>query len=209
MCRDEVKQERWDRFMEKAQAISEAKLAAKVGRRMTVLVDAVDGEGATCRTMADAHRDRRQPLHRRRLRRAGAGRPRRGRGGGSERIRPLGPAVRLERWTCPALHSFHDPRHHHLPPDRESAERLARAALAEHVTACANIIEGVAQPLSLAGRDRRGQRSVGYLQRHRTRRVAALVAFLEAEHPYDVPVITWERLDTTKDAADWLARETH
>ncbi len=27
----EVKQERWDRFMEKAQAISEAKLAAKVG----------------------------------------------------------------------------------------------------------------------------------------------------------------------------------
>jgi ribosomal protein S12 methylthiotransferase len=51
---DEVKQERWDRFMEKAQAISEAKLAAKVGRRMTVLVDAVDDEGATCRTMADA-----------------------------------------------------------------------------------------------------------------------------------------------------------
>jgi len=50
----EVKQDRWDRFMEKAQAISEAKLAAKVGRRMTVLVDAVDDEGATCRTMADA-----------------------------------------------------------------------------------------------------------------------------------------------------------
>jgi ribosomal protein S12 methylthiotransferase len=51
---DEVKQERWDRFMEKAQTISEAKLAAKVGGRMTVLVDAVDDEGATCRTMADA-----------------------------------------------------------------------------------------------------------------------------------------------------------
>ncbi|MEL6467579.1 MAG: 30S ribosomal protein S12 methylthiotransferase RimO [Pseudomonadota bacterium] len=50
----EVKQERWDRFMEKAQAISEAKLAAKVGTRMDVIVDEVDGEAATCRTKADA-----------------------------------------------------------------------------------------------------------------------------------------------------------
>ena len=49
-----VKQERWDRFMAKAQAISEAKLAAKVGRVLSVIVDEVDEEGATCRTMADA-----------------------------------------------------------------------------------------------------------------------------------------------------------
>ncbi|WP_224813892.1 30S ribosomal protein S12 methylthiotransferase RimO [Hasllibacter sp. MH4015] len=51
---DEVKQDRWTRFMEKAQAISEAKLAAKVGTRQQVLVDAVDADGATCRTIADA-----------------------------------------------------------------------------------------------------------------------------------------------------------
>jgi ribosomal protein S12 methylthiotransferase len=51
---EEVKEERWHRFMEKAQAISAAKLEAKVGRRLQVIVDAVDGEGATCRTMADA-----------------------------------------------------------------------------------------------------------------------------------------------------------
>ena len=51
---DEVKQDRWDRFMEKAQAISEAKLAAKVGSRIEVIVDAVDQDGATCRTKADA-----------------------------------------------------------------------------------------------------------------------------------------------------------
>lgn len=52
---DEVKAERWARFMEKAQAISEAKLAAKVGRRMDVIVDDVDEDGiATCRTKADA-----------------------------------------------------------------------------------------------------------------------------------------------------------
>ena len=50
----EVKQDRWDRFMEKAAAISEAKLAAKVGQTMQVLVDEVDDEAATCRTKADA-----------------------------------------------------------------------------------------------------------------------------------------------------------
>ena len=49
-----VKQERFERFMEKAQAISAAKLAAKVGRTTQVIVDEVDGDGATCRTMADA-----------------------------------------------------------------------------------------------------------------------------------------------------------
>jgi ribosomal protein S12 methylthiotransferase len=50
----EVKQDRWERFMAKAQAISEAKLAAKVGRRIEVIVDEVDAEAATCRTKADA-----------------------------------------------------------------------------------------------------------------------------------------------------------
>jgi ribosomal protein S12 methylthiotransferase len=50
----EVKAERFARFMEKAQAISEAKLAAKVGQRLSVIVDEVDEEGATCRTKADA-----------------------------------------------------------------------------------------------------------------------------------------------------------
>ncbi|MEP5758169.1 MAG: 30S ribosomal protein S12 methylthiotransferase RimO [Litoreibacter sp.] len=50
----EIKQDRWDRFMEKAQAISEAKLEAKVGTRMTVLIDSVEDDGATCRTTADA-----------------------------------------------------------------------------------------------------------------------------------------------------------
>ena len=51
---DEVKQDRWNRFMEKAQAISEAKLEAKVGRRMDVIIDEIDGDAATCRTKADA-----------------------------------------------------------------------------------------------------------------------------------------------------------
>ncbi len=51
---DDIKQDRYDRFMQKAQAISQAKLQAKVGRTLHVIVDEVDAEGATCRTMADA-----------------------------------------------------------------------------------------------------------------------------------------------------------
>ncbi|MEP1589716.1 30S ribosomal protein S12 methylthiotransferase RimO [Sulfitobacter sp.] len=50
----EVKQDRWDRFMEKAQAISEAKLAAKVSKRIDVIVDEIDADAATCRTKSDA-----------------------------------------------------------------------------------------------------------------------------------------------------------
>ena len=49
-----VKQERWERFMEKAQAISEAKLADRVGQHLDVIVDEVDAEAATCRTIGDA-----------------------------------------------------------------------------------------------------------------------------------------------------------
>ncbi|MGB1358629.1 MAG: 30S ribosomal protein S12 methylthiotransferase RimO, partial [Paracoccaceae bacterium] len=41
-------------FMQKAQQISEAKLAKKLGTELQVIVDEVDEEAATCRTMADA-----------------------------------------------------------------------------------------------------------------------------------------------------------
>ena len=50
-----VKEERYARIMEKTAAISAAKLAAKVGRTLPVIVDAVDEEGgATGRSQADA-----------------------------------------------------------------------------------------------------------------------------------------------------------
>lgn len=51
-----VKEERYARIMEKTAAISAAKLAAKVGRTLEVIVDAVDVDsgGATARSKADA-----------------------------------------------------------------------------------------------------------------------------------------------------------
>jgi len=51
---DAVKEERWQRFMAAAAAISAEKLAARVGTRLEVIVDSVDDEAATCRTQGDA-----------------------------------------------------------------------------------------------------------------------------------------------------------
>ncbi|GKT12287.1 MAG: ribosomal protein S12 methylthiotransferase [Thiomicrorhabdus sp.] len=51
---DEVKQDRFDRFMQTQQVISLKKMQAKVGLVMQVLVDEVDSEGAIARSMADA-----------------------------------------------------------------------------------------------------------------------------------------------------------
>ena len=51
---DEVKQERWDRFMAHQQLISTARLAKRVGREINVLIDEVDEDGAVGRSSADA-----------------------------------------------------------------------------------------------------------------------------------------------------------
>lgn len=52
---EEVKEERYARLMEKTAAISAAKLEAKVGRTLDVIIDVVDDQGgATGRSQADA-----------------------------------------------------------------------------------------------------------------------------------------------------------
>ena len=51
---EDVKQERLARFMERQAAISEARLAAKVGTVQRCIVDAIDGDLAIGRSMADA-----------------------------------------------------------------------------------------------------------------------------------------------------------
>ncbi|WP_263264014.1 30S ribosomal protein S12 methylthiotransferase RimO [Pseudomonas sp. RIT-PI-S] len=51
---DEVKQDRWDRFMAHQQAISAARLQTRVGREIEVLIDEVDEQGAIGRCFYDA-----------------------------------------------------------------------------------------------------------------------------------------------------------
>lgn len=50
----EVKEERWHRFMERAQAISAGKLQQKIGTRQQVIVDGVADGQLVCRTRGDA-----------------------------------------------------------------------------------------------------------------------------------------------------------
>lgn len=51
---EDVKQDRWNRFMEVQQRISENKLRQKIGKTIEVVVDEVDDEGAIARSHADA-----------------------------------------------------------------------------------------------------------------------------------------------------------
>ncbi|RON20027.1 ribosomal protein S12 methylthiotransferase [Pseudomonas brassicacearum] len=51
---DDVKQDRWDRFMAHQQAISSARLQLRIGREIEVLVDEVDEQGAVGRCFFDA-----------------------------------------------------------------------------------------------------------------------------------------------------------
>ncbi|MBI0028535.1 30S ribosomal protein S12 methylthiotransferase RimO [Gilliamella sp. B14448G11] len=51
---DEIKQQRFDRFMQLQQKISMQKLQAKIGKTLAVIIDEVDEDGAIGRSMADA-----------------------------------------------------------------------------------------------------------------------------------------------------------
>jgi len=51
---DEIKDERWHRFMARQQDISRELLLEKVGHSIDVIVDEVDKEGALCRSKWDA-----------------------------------------------------------------------------------------------------------------------------------------------------------
>ena len=51
---EELKEERWHRFMAAQQLISARRLQQRVGRDIDVIVDELDGEQALGRSMADA-----------------------------------------------------------------------------------------------------------------------------------------------------------
>ena len=51
---EEVKQERWERFMELQQSISKKKLATKIGTEIEAIVDTADTESIVARSTGDA-----------------------------------------------------------------------------------------------------------------------------------------------------------
>ncbi|MGL4270454.1 MAG: 30S ribosomal protein S12 methylthiotransferase RimO [Plesiomonas sp.] len=51
---EEIKEDRWNRFMQVQQEVSALRLQEKIGRELLVIIDEVDEEGAVARSMADA-----------------------------------------------------------------------------------------------------------------------------------------------------------
>lgn len=92
-------------------------------------------------------------------------------------------------------------------PDTEVARDIASAALAARLVACANIMPGV---LSLYWWDAEiaEDDEVFLSLKAREETLAALVALITAEHPYETPVIEWMTVGTTPEALAWLVAET-
>ena len=122
---DAVKEERWHRFMQAQQKISARRLAARVGRRMRVLVDAIEDGAAIARSEADAPEiDGVVRVKGKGAGKAAARRVRRRRHHRRVRVRPRSKARVNDRRAVAAR----DPRRHHDARrgcDRECRERDA------------------------------------------------------------------------------------
>lgn len=92
-------------------------------------------------------------------------------------------------------------------PDLDAARLLASAALHMRLAACANILPGVISLFHWKDSiEEETEVQITFKTSEAAR--ADLIALIEAHHPYDLPVITWEGVETTEDAAVWLAEET-
>jgi len=89
-------------------------------------------------------------------------------------------------------------------PDLKTARRLARAALAARLIACANLIPKVESHYWWRGKIERGA-EVLLLLKTSWANLAALEKLILAEHPYDTPEFVVVRLDGgSKRYLDWL-----
>lgn len=92
-------------------------------------------------------------------------------------------------------------------PDLNCAVSIARAALDRRLAACANMLPGVVSLFHWQGRiDEQDEVQLVFKTRAALR--DQLVALIETQHPYDVPVITWQEVEATGPAQMWLETET-
>ena len=92
-------------------------------------------------------------------------------------------------------------------PDLDAARMLASSALEARLAACANITPGLISLFHWQGAIEEEQEVLLTLKTRADLR-QPLTRMLEADHPYDLPVITWEDVGSTSDAAAWLSEET-
>jgi periplasmic divalent cation tolerance protein len=90
-------------------------------------------------------------------------------------------------------------------PDLKTARRLARAALAARLIACANLVPRVESHYRWQGKLERST-EVLLVLKTTTARLAALQRLVVAQHPYDTPeFVVLALTDGTKKYLAWLA----
>lgn len=89
----------------------------------------------------------------------------------------------------------------------ETARKLARAALEARLAACVNVIPGIVSLFHWQGAVEEETEVAATFKTNETHR-DALVELIRRNHPYDLPVITWEAVGTTNEAARWCQEET-
>ncbi|WP_306153826.1 divalent-cation tolerance protein CutA [Roseovarius sp. MMSF_3281] len=92
-------------------------------------------------------------------------------------------------------------------PDLDTARGLAAAVVTARLAACGNITPGAKSVFHWQGRIEE-EDEVFLTLKTRPAHRAAVVEMLTERHPYDLPVITWEEVESTPDAEAWLREET-
>lgn len=92
--------------------------------------------------------------------------------------------------------------------DRISAEHLARAAVAQTLAACVNILPGMRSVYRWKGAIEEADEVVLVFKTTGCK-VTALQQFIDAEHPYDMPcALVIEVADGLPGYLQWMAEET-
>lgn len=89
----------------------------------------------------------------------------------------------------------------------DAARAIARTVLEARLAACVNITPGIVSLFHWQGTIEEEQ-EVQLVAKTTPERREALVAAIAVAHPYDLPVITWEEVGSTPDAARWCYEET-
>jgi periplasmic divalent cation tolerance protein len=93
-------------------------------------------------------------------------------------------------------------------PDAETGARIARALVAEHLIACANLVPGIRSIYRWEGQIA-DETEVLLVLKTRASRCAAVAARVKALHPYALPeVVALPVVDGSEAYLDWVLAES-